>query len=125
MLCPRKLQLVLDPDFLEPGAKSPALFFKWEVRTGSRCAPKGRFKPSDNCDSCTIEAKFAAQRGVCSAEHAFWAWLPFLTAQNLGERVENARHLWKNQGTRGIKIAISPPEHNASRHTDGTVHGYS
>jgi hypothetical protein len=68
---------------------------------------KDRFKPSDNRDSCTIEAKFAAQRGVCSAEHAFWAWLPFLTAQNLGERVENARHLWQNQGTRGIKIAIS------------------
>jgi hypothetical protein len=42
------LQLVLDPDFLEPVAKSPALFFNWEVRTGSGCAPKARLKPSDN-----------------------------------------------------------------------------
>ena len=91
-------------------AKSPAPFFNWEVRTGSRCAPKGRLKPSDNRvvpDSCTIEPKFAAQRGVCSAENAYWAWLPFLTAQNLAERVVNASHLWKNQGTREIKFAIS------------------
>ena len=91
-------------------AKSPALFFNWEVRTGSRCAPNGRLKPSDNRDvpdSCTIESKFAAQRGVCSAENAYWAWLPFLTAQNLAERVENASHLCHSQGTREIKIAIS------------------
>ena len=83
-------------------AKSPALFFNWEVRTGPRCAPKGRLKPSDNRvvpDSCTIEPKFAAQRGARSAENAYWAWLPFLTAQNLAERVEDARHLWQNQGT--------------------------
>lgn len=58
-------------------------------------------------ESCTIEAKFAAQRGVCSAENAYWAWLPLLTAQNLAERVVNASHLWKNQGTRGIEISIS------------------
>jgi hypothetical protein len=32
----RELQLVLDPDFLQLGAKSPALFFRWEGRTGSR-----------------------------------------------------------------------------------------
>jgi hypothetical protein len=58
-------------------------------------------------DSCTIEPADAAQRGVCSAENAYWAWLPFLTAQNLAERVVNASHLWKNQGTREIKFAIS------------------
>lgn len=28
-------------------------------------------------------------------------------SQNLAERVENARHLWQNQGTREIRIAIS------------------
>jgi hypothetical protein len=32
-------------------------------------------------------------RRVCSAENAFWAWLPFLTTQNLAERVENAKTL--------------------------------
>ena len=50
---------------------SLALFSAWEVRTGWRCAPKGRFKPSDNRivpDSCPIEANFAARRGLCSAE---------------------------------------------------------
>ena len=55
-----------------------------------------QFKPSDNRvvpDSCPIEAKFAAQRGVCSAEKAFWAWPTFFTAQNLAERVEKPRHL--------------------------------
>jgi hypothetical protein len=84
--------------------------FNWEVRTGSRCAPKAGLKPSDNRvapDSCPIEAKFAAQRGVCSTENAYRVWLPFRTAQNLAEGVENARHLWQNQRTRGIKIAIS------------------
>jgi hypothetical protein len=49
-------------------------------------------------DSFTIEAKFAAQRGVCSAENAFRAWLPFFTAQTLAEQVEKPRHLCQNQG---------------------------
>ncbi len=89
------------PTSFNPGPSRPLFFSNGEVRTGSRCAPNGHFKPSDNRvvpDSCTIETKFTAQRGVCSAENAFWAWLPFLTAQNLAERVENARHLWQNQG---------------------------
>ena len=30
----------------------------------------------------------------------------FFTAQNLDERVENASHLWKDQGTCKIGIAI-------------------
>jgi hypothetical protein len=47
-------------------------------------------------DSCTIEAKFSVNRGVCSAENGDWGWLPLLTAQNLAERVEIARHLWEN-----------------------------
>ena len=77
---------------------------------GSWCAPKGPFRPSDNrvvLDSCTIEGRFSVKRGVCSAENADWASLPLLTAQNLAERLEDARHLWQNQGTRGIEIAIS------------------
>jgi hypothetical protein len=77
------------------------------MESPDRRAPNCRLRPSDNRvvpGSCTIEPADAAQRGVYSAENAYWAWLPFLTAQNLGERVENARHLWQNQGTRGIKI---------------------
>jgi hypothetical protein len=69
----RELQLVLNPEFLEHGAKSPVPFFKCELRTGSRCAPKGHFKSSDNRvvrDFRTIEAKFAARirgaRGIKS-----------------------------------------------------------
>jgi hypothetical protein len=54
-------------------------------------------------DSWTIEGKFSVKRGVSSAENADWASLPLLAAQNLTERLEDARHLWQNQGTRGIK----------------------
>ena len=65
----------------------------------ARVVSNGCLKQSDNRvvpDSCTIAPEFAAQRGVCSAENASWAWLPLLTAQNLAERVEIARHLWQN-----------------------------
>jgi len=51
------------PTSFNPGPSRPLFVFKWEVRTGWRCAPKDRFKPCDNRDvpgSCPIDVKFAA-----------------------------------------------------------------
>jgi hypothetical protein len=53
-------------------------------------------------DSCTIEAKFAAQRGVCSAENAFWAWLSFLTANNLADEWKTLAISVKSKGQVGL-----------------------
>jgi hypothetical protein len=91
---------------------------------GARCVPRSPFRPSDNrvvLDSCTIEGRFSVKCGVCSAEAADWASLPLLTAQNLVERLEDARHLWQNRGTKGIEIAISSPSRKARSRRESLV----
>jgi hypothetical protein len=51
---------------------------------------------SDEDEKNLLGALLSISTGVCSAENASWAWLLLLTAQNLAERMEIARHLWQN-----------------------------
>ncbi|MES9883752.1 MAG: hypothetical protein ABW185_23110 [Sedimenticola sp.] len=96
----RELQLVLDPEFLKPG---PAAHFSFTRNSGPARGAIPKPAPSTRTSmSCAILAlsRPISPRSTASA--------PFITARNLAQRLENARHLWQNYPTIGvIKSAIS------------------